>query len=79
MTKINTWSKDAITFKQAKKGFYKGSFLERKNGFGPEFWSIEVYELNGKLYGGVEYMGMLEPMLEDQRENILKMLKNNDN
>lgn len=72
------WSDEAITFKEAKKtGVKLGEFLERKNGFGPDFWTMEVYEIDGHLYGGVEYMGWLEPMREEMRKEIMEAIKDN--
>ena len=73
---MRNFSKDAISFNKAKRlGIYLGYYLTRKYGFGPEFWKIEVYDINGKLYGGDRLEGKLEPMIEEMREEILKVLK----
>ncbi len=58
-----------------KFGTYLGSYSERKYGFGPEFWTIDVFELKGKLYGGDVYEGVMEPMVEEMRNEILYSIK----
>ena len=70
------WSKDAITFKYAEKhGKKLGSYSDWKHGLPGELWEIEVFRIKKKLYGGVRYMGKLEPMLMENEEEILKSLK----
>jgi hypothetical protein len=70
------WSKDAITWSLAKEsGEYLGSYITRKQGFGPEFWTIDVFDINDQLYGGDFYEGMVEPMIQGEKENIIKCLK----
>jgi len=70
-------SHSAIDFTEAiKVGKYLGGYLTRKNGFGPEFWTIEVFDINGDLYGGVEYIGFVEPMVQNMHKDILRTINN---
>ena len=71
------WSKEAITWSLAKEsGEYLGSYLLRN--LGPEFWTIDVFDIDNQLYGGDFYERMVEPMIQNMREEIIKCLKKRD-
>ena len=58
-------------------GKYHGFYLQRKQGFGPELWKIEVYEFMGQLYGGDKFEDpkYLHLMLESHKDEILNKVK----
>lgn len=72
---------DKITRRYAEKhGEYLGYMFMRKQGFGPELWKIDVYDVYGTLYGGdiIEDPKYLEMMNQEAREEILNNVKTTD-
>ena len=77
MTKDWGWSERAISFDKIKKqGKYLGYYHMWADGIpGGELWKMEVWDVDGELFGGTEVLGYLEPMLDEKREEILRILK----
>ena len=60
--------------KALENGTYLGYFYERKNGFGPEFWKMDVFDIHESLYTGDEGVGVCVPMMLQYKKKILASL-----